>query len=140
MTCRKIGEDILEDLPGEDVPAFLVPAAKRAVTIKIEQAFNAWGTAQQRRRSFSAGRVKAFTAGAYSESYFGLEEASKARMLDPDQQVHDLLWSLVTEECRELWLNLWDPDRPDPPMAMAQSFNYGDRPGGGGWPGWPGCC
>jgi len=125
LTCRAIGAGA----EGEDVPANKVPLARRAVAMKTEQIYQAMGTATNRRRGFSSGKVKAFSAGNYSESYFGPADAQKAGMLDPDPRFAEILWSLATEDCREYWLNLWNPDRPDAPVAFPLAYDWGARPG-----------
>jgi hypothetical protein len=131
LTGRAIGVEAT----GEPVPAHLVALAKRVIVIKIESMVaGLGGTFAERRSSVSSGNLASFSAGAYAESYFGPEVASKAGMLDPNPMIADMLWALATEEKREEWLMKWQGI--EAPAAMAQSFEWGQRPGGySGWPG-----
>lgn len=126
ITCRIIGTAGGQ----EEMPTEKIPLARRAIALKIEQMYQAMGTAQNRRRGFSSGKIRSFSAGNYSESYFGPEDARKAGMLDPDPRFAEILWALTTDDCREYWLNIWDPSRPHEAVAFAMPFNWGDRPGG----------
>lgn len=126
LTCRSIGDGT----PGEEVPAHLVPLAKRAITMKVERLVAKLGTARERRQSVAAGNLRGFRAGSYGEDYFGPEEAIKAKRLDLDQETHEILWALATEECREAWLELWDPDGARRPAGAVIAFEWSNRPGG----------
>lgn len=127
LTCRMIGPDS----PGEEVPPNKVPLALRAVAMKTEQLYEALGTVQTRRRSMGTGRLRSFAAGNYSESYFGPGDAADAKVLDLDTRLHEILWSLCTDECRDYWLHLWNPDAyPNEPVAGPLSYDWGMRPGG----------
>jgi hypothetical protein len=124
MTGRSIGPEAT----GEDVPTFLVALAKRAIILKIEQLITSLGGSfAERRTRIGEGRLASFSAGAYSESYFNPEAASKAGMLDPDPAIADILWALTTEEKRAEWIAKWQGI--ESPAAMVQSFDWGQRPG-----------
>lgn len=127
LTCRAIGP---EGTPGEAVPAHLEPLAKRAVAMKAERLAAQLSTSRDRRASVSNPNLRGFRAGSYSEDYFGPDEAAKARRLDPDQQTHEILWAITTEECREAWLALWDPENSQVPASSISAFEWSDRPGG----------
>lgn len=127
MTCRAIGPD---GTPGEEVPDHLVPLAKRAVTMKVERLVVQLGTSRERRGSAGNANLRGFRAGAYSEDYFGPDEAMRARRLDPDQQTHEVLWAITTEDCREAWLAIWDPENAQVPASSISAFEWGQRPGG----------
>lgn len=131
LTGRAIGPEA----EGEDVPKFLLALAKRVIVVKIEAMVSGLGGSfAERRSSISSGNLQSFSAGAYAESYFGPEVASKAGMLDPNPMIADMLWALTTEEKREEWLAKWKG--VEAPAAMAQSFEWQQRPGGyAGWPG-----
>lgn len=125
LTGRKIGAEAT----GEEVPGFLVALAKRAIVMKIEALVTSLGgTFQERRASMASGRLQSFSAGAYAESYFGPEAASKAGMLDPDQAINDVLWALCTEDKKAEWIAQWTGVQA--PAAAVQSFEWGQRGGG----------
>lgn len=133
MTCRKIGEDAV----GEEVPAGKRPLADKAVIMKAEQLHTAFGTVESATEQYSNGNLQSFTAGPYSESYFGPDAMMKAKRLDPNPMVHEILWALATEECRQGWLYIFDPEsNPPPPEAAALAYDYAERPGYGGPANW----
>lgn len=115
---------------GEDVPEFLIPLATKAVAVKSEQFDSALGSVKARRRSLNKGNIQSFSAGTYSESYFGPEQMLIAKRLDPDPIVSELLWALCTEQRKLEWLELWDPANYAGATAVGsiQSFEYGNRP------------
>lgn len=120
LTCRDIGVG-----EGEEVPVGQVPLAVRAVTLKAEQLAVLSGT-KARKGAASAGRVRSFSAGSYSESYFGPDEAAKAGRLDADPVLHEALWALATEACREAWFRLWAALRGDAPQVPAEAISEVD--------------
>jgi hypothetical protein len=134
MTGRSIGGS-----EGEEVPAGKRVIATRAIAMKSEQLDSAVGTVKGRKRSLGRGNLASFSAGSYSESYFGPDQAMRAKQLDADPLFSELLWSLCTEDKRLYWLAIWDPDNF---MVEAEggvvSFEYGNRPNysGGGPSGW----
>lgn len=122
LTGRAIGPGA----EGAEVPPNLVALAKRAIVVKIEAMVNGLGgNFAERRASVGSGNLASFSAGAYAESYFGPEVASKAGMLDPNPMIADILWALATEEKREEWLMKWQGI--EAPAAMAQSFDWSQR-------------
>lgn len=121
MTCRDIGAGT-----GEDVPAALLPVARRAVTLKSEALYVS-GTPTARRGAIGGGRLQSISAGPWSESYFGPGEAAQAGVLDPDPALHEALWALATEECRQEWLLLWAALRGDldaPPASAVEEVDW----------------
>jgi hypothetical protein len=125
LTGRSIGPEA----EGEDVPPFLVALAKRAIVLKIEQLVSSLGgTFAERRATIGSGNLSSFSAGAYSESYFGPEAASKAGMLDPDPAIADILWALCTEDKRAEWIAKWTGVQQ--PAAAVEVFDWRNRPGG----------
>jgi hypothetical protein len=122
LTGRIIGP---EGTPGEEVPAWLVPVAMRVMALRAER-MSVTGTARARTGVLGSLRLRSFSAGPYSESYFGPGEAATAKVLDPDPAVHELLWALATEEMRRYWLRLWGLGVEDPAVAV-QSFEWGAR-------------
>ncbi|MGH2939451.1 MAG: hypothetical protein ACRDPE_15190 [Solirubrobacterales bacterium] len=125
MTGRAIGPEA----EGEEVPPFLVPLAKRAIVLKIEQLVTSLGgTWAERRATIGSGNLASFSAGAYSESYFGPEVAAKSGMLDPDPAIADILWALCTEEKKAEWIAKWQGI--EQPAAAVEVFDWRNRPGG----------
>lgn len=131
MTGRTIGdvENPIGSCGSEDVPTGLEPLARRAIVSKIEQAANRGLTFTSRRGTIRAGRLASFSAGSYSESYFGPGEARTSKLLDLDPATHEALWALATECARAYWLNLWSED-PIEPAAAVMAWDYSRRPGG----------
>lgn len=130
LTCRSIGPDA----EGEEVPAGKQATATQAVIAKAEQLQIAFANAQAATAAYGSGNLQSFSAGPYSESYFGPDAMAKAKKLDPNPLVHQMLWSLATDECRWYWLSTWDPENyPAPPEAAAIAYDYGDRPGYQRW-------
>lgn len=119
LTGRRIGP---EDQPGEEVPDYLRPVAMRAMALRAERML-VGGASKARIGALGALRLRSFSAGPYSESYFGPGEAAQAKALDLDPAVHELLWALATEEKRQEWLVLWGI-AAQPPAAAIQSFNW----------------
>jgi hypothetical protein len=125
LTGRSIGEGA----EGEEVPPFLVPLAKRAIILKIEQMVTTLGgTFAERRASIGAGKLSSFSAGAYAETYFSPEIAVSNGMLDGDPMIADILWALATPEKREEWILKWKG--VEAPAAMATSFDWSRFNGG----------
>lgn len=123
LTGRSIGPADVET-PGVEVPDWLKPIAVRVFALRAERDSV---SSEARRRKTAAGslRIRSFTAGPYSESYFGPEEAGKIQMLDPEPGLHELLWALATEEKRAYWTALWTGE--ELPAAAVQAFDYGAR-------------
>ena len=97
LTCRTMDDS----LPEQDIPL-----AIEAIVMKTEQMLMA--TSAESSSSRLSGRgLKSISAGPWSETYFGPEEASKAKMLDADPRLHEILWALATPECREGWNAVW---------------------------------
>jgi len=122
MTCR----GLVTDQPGDAVPEYLESLVVRALVLKAEQWSATGGTAALRRRGITDSNLSSISAGPWSESYFGLDEAIKAKQLDPDRAIHELLWAIATQECREAWLALWSGEHA--PASVIQSFEWGARP------------
>lgn len=106
--------------------------AMRAVTLKTERIAMGEATARARKGSLGNLLLKSMTAGPYSETYFGPDQAATLKVLDPDPSTHEVLWALATPECREAWLVLWGTASPAP-WAGTQSFDYGARRSGRGY-------
>ena len=94
LTCRDF-------VTGSDIPAHLLPTAVLAVTLYVEQLV--YGTDPQNRSgamSSAAGNLRSFTAGPYSESYFGPNEVKfEWNRLNPDPVLNSMLLALITPEC-----------------------------------------
>lgn len=126
LTGRKIGP---ADTPGEEVPDWLRPIAVRVFTLRAER--DATGlSAAGRAEAVSANgpvRLRSFSAGPYSETYFGPGEAQAAGILDPDPLIHEALWALATAEMRNYWLRLWGKLTPEPASALVVPNWLGGR-------------
>jgi hypothetical protein len=83
-------------------------------------------------------RLRGFSAGPYSESYFAPGEfarkgAQQGRpAMDPDEALDAALWALATLEAREYFVS--EASAVNPPASAITSFDYrkqavGDRPG-----------
>lgn len=114
LTGRIIGP---EGTPGEEVPAYLQPVAMRAMALRAER-MSVTGAARSRTGAIGKLTLRSFSAGPYSEAYFGPGEAQGAKALDLDPVVHELLWALATEEKRQEWLRLWGMASYEPAMAV----------------------
>lgn len=115
LTCRTLDES----LSASDQTLALA-----AVVGKAEQVALA-STAKASRSRLGFRKLKSISAGPWSETYFGPEEAAKAQMLDADPMLHQVLWALATEECRQKWLELWKGEYA--PHAISQEVAWGFR-------------
>lgn len=131
LTGRNIADE-----EGEEVPPAKVPIAIQVIAMKTEQFDSAIGTVKGRKRSLTRGNLASFSAGSYSESYFGPAQIMAAKQLDSDPVLSELLWALCTDQRKQEWLEFWDPE--DYPSGVGQfvSFEWGNRPNysSGGWP------
>lgn len=119
LTGRSIG---IDGTPGDEVPDYLKPVAYRVFALRAERiAFG--GTAKSRQSLLGSLRLRSFSAGPYSETYFGPGEAASAKVLDPDPEVHSLLWALATTAMKNYWLQLWGILKQDP-FFQVQQFDY----------------
>jgi hypothetical protein len=121
LTCRAIGP---EGTPGDEVPDWLRPVAVRAIALKAE-GYALGRDSKSRGKAIRGVRLRSFTAGPYSESYFGPDEAARAKVLDPDPAVNEVLWTLATEDCRARWLALWSGTQV--PATAIQAVDWGSR-------------
>lgn len=134
LTWRLIPNDATPDgASGEDVTPGLEPIAVRAVTLKAEQ-LAVRSSSRARKKAITDGRLQSFTAGPYSESYFGPGEAQKAKMLDPDAALAEVLWDLATQAARDYWIAEWTGVRQ--PASAVVAYDYSRRPGSGNVPWW----
>lgn len=124
---------LVESLTGRDLglhigdtalPDAMWPLAWRAVSLKAEALAVVGGTAKERQTAIKGLALRSFTAGPYSESYFGPGEAQSAGVLDPDPQLHEVLWALATPEMRDYWLRIWGK-LVEAPAAAVQQFAWG---------------
>lgn len=125
---------------GEEVPPALRELELRAIALKTEQYDSVFGTSKSRRRSLSRGGLASFSAGSYSESYFGPQQIVTYKQLDSDPTLAEILWELCTDHRKLEWLALWDPANYAVTEGSIIAFEYGDRPNysPGAWPyhGW----
>lgn len=48
--------------------------------------------------------IQSFSAGPYNESRRGLDELRKSGLIVADPRLHGLLWALLTDERRDVWM------------------------------------
>lgn len=124
---------------GEAVPPSLHEIELMAIAMKADAFHLATGSAKSRRSSAGKGNLSSFSAGSYSESYFGPAQAMEAKRLDADPTLADLLWALCTEEKQLYWLAIWDPESFSLGEGRLVAFEWGNRPNytpRAGWAGW----
>lgn len=121
----------------EDVPPSLEAVAIGAVAGMTEREI-VTGDPAFREQIATGRRLRGFSAGPYSESYFGPGEfarkgASQGRPpMDPDEALDALLWALATEDAREYFIG--QASGVNPPGSAITAFDYtrqnrGDQPG-----------
>lgn len=113
---------------GEGVPTSLRELELMAIALKCDSFDSAVGSAKSRKSSISRGNIASFSAGSYSESYFGPAQAMAAKKLDPDPVLADILWALCTEEKQLYWLAIWEPESFNLGEGHLVSYEYGNRP------------
>lgn len=124
ITCRRLNDTLPDDL---------VEIGFRAVVLKVEQLATS-GAAAQAEAMAAGKRLRSISAGPWSESYFAPGELvvkNGAPMMDPDPRLHEALWALATEECREAFLAL--ATGVQTPAGAVAAFDYrkmGRRVGG----------
>lgn len=124
LTCRDLSASLGD--PQLDRLAF------RAVQLKTERIVSLEGTAKARTGTLGNTTLKSISAGPWSETYFGPDEAGKAQVLDFDPALHEVLWALATPQCRERWLYLWGKVQAVP-FAGVQAFDYASPRGRDPW-------
>lgn len=132
LTYRRIDPAIPcpADIPCEDVPASLVPLAYRAVALMTERLL-VTGEPKFAQQVATGRRLRGFSAGPYSESYFAPGEfarrgAQQGRPpMDPDEQLDGVLWALATEAAREAFV-AWATG-VQPPAGAVSAFNTNRR-------------
>jgi hypothetical protein len=122
------GRNIAGKEDGEDVPPHLHELALRAIALKTEQFLQAVGSVKLRKSSLSRGNLASFSAGSYSESYFGPGQMTTAKKLDADPVLAEVLWALCTDQAKLEWLQLWEPDAYPSGEMSVTAFEYGNRP------------
>lgn len=119
---------IIAGTVGEAVPPSLHEMELMAIALKCDAFDAATGSAKSRRSSITRGNIASFSAGSYSESYFGPAQAMAAKKLDPDPVLADLLWALCTEEKQLYWLAIWEPESFNLGEGHLVAYEYGNRP------------
>jgi hypothetical protein len=121
-----------------DVPVGLRPIAVRAIALMINREV-VTGDPAFAEQVATGRRLRGFSAGPYSESYFAPGEfarkgASQGRPpMDADDSLDAALWALATQDARDYFIS--EATGVTPPAAVISSFDYrktavGDRPGG----------
>lgn len=121
-----------------DVPPSLELLAVRAVALEVNREI-VTGDPSFAQQVATGKRLRGFSAGPYSESYFAPGEfarkgAAQGRPpMDPDEELDAALWALASEDAREYFIS--QASGVNPPAGVVSSFDYrkqvsGDRPGG----------
>lgn len=129
LTCRKIDATLPDDL---------IAVAVRAVMLKAEQ-LAVSGTAEETERTVGGKRLRGFTAGPYSETYFAPGELGVKNgrpRVDPSDALDEALWALMTDECREQFI-AYATGKQAPAGAVSE-FDYRRMGGARVASGWPG--
>lgn len=132
IAVAPIGGD--NGIPVEEVPPELHELGLKVVSMKAEALWEAEGTARARRKRLRNYNLKSIAAGPWNESYFGPEEIKKAKVLDPDPNMHERLWALATEPMRDEWYFIWHDEHR--PAGTVQPFGNLRQPGSYGRDGW----
>lgn len=140
LTFRLISPVVASTVDGEtfeDVPASLEDVAVTAVALMVNQEL-VTGDPEFAEQVATGRRLRGFSAGPYSESYFAPGEFARRGVqgrpsMSPDEQLDQVLWALATEDAREYFIA--QASGQTPPTAVVTSFDYrrqavGDRPGG----------
>jgi hypothetical protein len=104
MTGRQIGST---KMPGCKVDDWLEPVAVKAIALRIERSVIQGQRPKRREATVEGARLSSFSAGPYSESYQPMAAEFSGHVLDPDREIHDLLWELCTENKRGYWRAYW---------------------------------
>lgn len=122
-----LGDSAPEGYQSEAVPVGLVPIAVQAISRVAERI--AITTQPAIATQIATGRrMRGFSAGPYSESYFAPGEfarrgAVQARpSMDSDDAVDSALWALATEDARDYFV--WRATGIAPPVGVATAFDY----------------
>lgn len=120
-----------------DVPPSLQALAIRAVALEINREI-VTGDPAFAEQVATGRRLRGFSAGPYSESYFAPGEfarkgAAQGRPpMDPDEELDAALWALANEDAREYFIS--QASGINAPAGVISSFDYrrqaiGDSPG-----------
>lgn len=130
---------------GEEVPAGLVNVAIRAIA-RMSELMDTEETVEFADVSARGRRLRSFTAGPYSESYFAPGELivkNGRPQMSPDSLLDRLLWALATEDAQDEWIALaTGVQRPAGAVTEFDFRRMGARRGvipqtlGGGPDGW----
>lgn len=132
-----VNEALVEGYTFVEVPAGLRPVAVRAVALMVEREI-VTGEPAFAEQVATGRRLRGFSAGPYSESYFAPGEfarrgAQQGRPpMDPDEQLDQVLWALATIEAREYFVATATGIQA--PAGVVTAFDYrkqavGNRPG-----------
>lgn len=136
-TIEPVTESTVEGYAFEDVPAQLKPIAVRAIALEINREV-VTGDVAFAEQVATGRRLRGFSAGPYSESYFAPGEfarrgAQQGRPpMDADEELDAALWALATEDARDYFISRATGQVQ--PAGSVTSFDYrrqaiGDMPG-----------
>lgn len=135
ITYRALDGSLASATPCTGGPLDMVRLGLRAVTLKAEQ-LAASGDIETVTATARGRRLRGFSAGPYSETYFSPGELvvkSGMPLMDPDPRLAELLWALATCEARDAFLAL--ATGVQQPAGVVTTFDY--RRSGGGYFGAP---
>ena len=126
MTCRCP----LESINGPECS--LEPLVNQAVTLRVQQWL--WWTTECAVQSGTSD-IASFSAGSYSETRRDRGRGTDERWVNPWPALNELLWLIMTPECREKWIAIVDPDAPDVPDFAVSSPDWSafSSPGDFSW-------
>lgn len=126
---------VVEGYDFEEVPAGLVPIARRAVALMVERLL-VTGAPDFAEQVATGRRLRGFSAGPYSENYFAPGEfarrgAAQGRPpMDADDALDSALWALATIDAREYHVAVSTGRQA--PASSVSAFNYARGGGSAG--------
>lgn len=115
-----------EDYVCEDVPDALAPVAFEVVA-RLSERVKVTTDPVLAEQIATGRRLRGFSAGPYSESYFAPGEFARRGVvgrpaMDPDDVIDQLLWALATEDARDYFV--FRASGVAPPTGVATAFDY----------------
>jgi hypothetical protein len=64
--------------------------------------------------------IQSYNVTGYSETRRGMEDARKARMINPWPMLHDMLWRMSTDDKRDEWEDYWAGGQNTPAFDVSE--------------------